>query len=341
MNLRYEIDQEDFRPRVIVWQLGAAGDSVAAGHGTPDSNRSLTAQECILVLESIARMAKPIIILSGSHLLLREDLFGLVEYGHALGLKMIIETAPEDLTQEALRQYSNFGPRVFRLMLDNCIQEDMDTRFRRSPEYYTLDRAIRLLKSGGFEIHLGVTVQKPDIRALAFEHDYAFRRSARGLYCHLNFNRSNLPKGKQFEYTEEQIEEFIEAIARMKRYSPDNMYFSPQCVQYGFVGVIDGAFEQVGHADKEKAFEWKHLCLGGKRFAYITKTGKVQICSGLNAEGGDLKVTDFDFQEAWDTSEIFREQRTNGNTCSITRVHMKAKEGKPLAEAQPEVEYLP
>ncbi len=340
MNIRYESDQEDFRPRVIVWEFQKNNRLSDEEQFTDEPNGSLSAQENMLVLESIARIAKPIIVLTGSHLLTIESLFEFVQYGHALGLKMIIETPPEDINQEVIRQYSVFGPRIFRLLIDSCIQEDMDTRFRRTPEYYTLDRALRLLKSGGFEIHLGTTVKSPDIRNLAFEHDYAYRRSARGLYCHLNFDDSKHQPGKRPEYTEENIEQFIEAIAKMKRYSPDSMYFSPQCVQYGFVGSPESNHE--GSAGKEKAFEWKHYCLGGKRFAYIKGNGKVQICSGLNAEAGDLRMTGFDFQEVWESSELFRMQREDGTTCAITREYIHQQFPESTAQKpQPEVEYLP
>ncbi|TAK67791.1 MAG: hypothetical protein EPO24_00055 [Bacteroidetes bacterium] len=338
MNLKYTVPHEDFRPRLIVWQL--AGENGNESIGFTEGSKELTSYEAKAVLESIAQMAKPIIVFTGSHLLRKEYLYELVEHGHSLGLKMIIETSPEDITQELMKQYSVFGPRVFRVLLDHCIEEDYDTRFRRTTAYYTLDRCLRMLRSAGFEIHLGVTVKEPNIRALAFQHDYAFRKSARGLYCHLSLNRKNLPKGKRDGYTEEEIEAFIESIAKMKRYSPDSMYFSPQCVQYGFVGYGEGSFEHQKH--DEKPFEWKHVCLGGKRFAYITASGGVQICSGLDASAGDLRMTGFDFQEIWESSEIFREQRENGKACTETRKEIREEYPDDfLKELEPNVEYIP
>lgn len=340
MNFRYEIDQEDFRPRLIIWQLEERQNGVTPEHFFRKPAEKLTVQECMTVLESIARMAKPIVVLTGAHLLQQEDLFNIVEYGHGLGLKMIIETPPEDITQETLRQFSVFGPRVFRILLDGCIKEDMDTRFRRTSEFYTLERCIRLLKSAGYEIHLAVTVKVPQIRELAFEHDYAFRRAARGLYCHLSLDRSKQPKGKQNEYTEGEIEEFIEAIAKMKRYSPDDMYFSPQCVQYGFVGFSETSYESDSHIDHAKGFQWKHHCLGGKRFAYITHEGKVQVCSGLSTECGDLRMTDFDFQEVWESSEIFRDLRDCCKSCKDTREYINLERTGTDDDGGRIVEYM-
>jgi MoaA/NifB/PqqE/SkfB family radical SAM enzyme len=341
MNFRYEPEQEDFRPRLIMWELEPTKNGSVASGVLQSKIETLNTEESMQVLESIARLAKPIIVFTGTHLLKREDMFSIVEYGHGLGLKMIIETPPEDITQELLRQFSIFGPRVFRIAIDNCIIEDMDTRFRRTTEFYTLERCIRLLKSAGYEIHLATTIDFPHVRALAFEHDYAFRRSARGLYCHLNFNREKLPKGKQNDYTEEQIEEYLEAIAKIKRFSPDNMYFSPQCVQYGYVGFSDLSFESNSPLDKEKGFQWKHICLAGKRFAYINAEAKVQLCSGLNANAGDLRITGFDFQEVWESSDIFRELRDCSKSCRQTRDHIQSEYACKCAQGNDlSVEYM-
>lgn len=342
MHTNYPLEVEDFRPRVIVWQLAQPDTGNKDDYAPRTLENGLAVHEVKSTLESIARMAKPIIVFTGSKLLQQEETFLLVDHGHSLGLKMIVETPPEEITQDIIRKYSIFGPRVFRVLVDQCILEDMDTRFKRTTEYYALERCLRMLKSASYEIHLGVTVQKPDIRALAFEHDYAFRKSARGIYCHLNLDRSKIAVNKKGNYSEEQIEDFIEAIAKIKRYSPDSMYFSPQCVQYGFVGFSESSFSSERSGEKEKSFEWKHLCLGGKRFAYITFNGKVQICSGLNAEAGDLRITGFDFQEIWESSRMFRSQRENGKTCTETREMInKEYTSGDAEECQPNVEYLP
>ncbi|MBI5216077.1 MAG: hypothetical protein HY960_10030 [Ignavibacteriae bacterium] len=341
MNFRYEVEQEDFRPRLIMWELEQSKNGSVASGIFQTKVKTLNTEECMQTLESIARMAKPIIVFTGSHLLKREDIFSIVEFGQGLGLKMILETPPEDITQELLRQYAEFGPRVFRISIDGCIIEDMDTRFRRTTEFYTLERCIRLLKSAGYEIHLATTIDRPVVRELAFEHDYAFRRAARGLYCHLNFNRDNQPKGKQNDYTEEQIEEYLEAIAKIKRFSPDNMYFSPQCVQYGYVGFNELSFESNSPLDKEKGFQWRHLCLAGKRFAYISADGKVQLCSGLSANAGDLRITDFDFREVWESSDVFRGLRDCSKSCRQMREHIQTEYACTCSQSEDlSVEYM-
>src|SRR5262249_10264955 len=133
-------------PKLVVWQLH------------DPKGQTFTTQECMLTIESIASLSKPIVIFTGRHLLSRPDLYQVLEYGFALGLKMIVETEPEDLSGPVMHEYQKFGKRVFRLIVDGRIIEDPVRRFRDTPELRSLDRSIAALKRHGYEIHLSLSV---------------------------------------------------------------------------------------------------------------------------------------------------------------------------------------
>src|SRR5271169_846346 len=96
--------KEIFRPRVIIWQLTPSH----SGEGKKET-QTLSQQESMLITESIARISKSIVVLTGNNLLQRNDLYDIVDYGHALGLKIILELEPEELTSEVLAKYRQFG----------------------------------------------------------------------------------------------------------------------------------------------------------------------------------------------------------------------------------------
>lgn len=297
----------EYRPRLIIWQL--AGGEFA---------RTLTTQECLLTIDSIARTSKSIVVLTGTHLLRRDDLYEILSYGTALGLKMIIEARPQELTPEILRQYSRFGTKVFRIVLDGDIVEDMETRYKQSKAYLVLEDAVSRLREAGYEIHFGVTVlvSESSLRELAFKHDFAVRNSANGLYCHLQY-KPPLKKGKKEVLSG--LHEVIGAIAKMKRFSPKNMYVSPQCVRYGIreeISTAEGGEEE--HVKKMNG-EWMHWCLAGKTFAYINPEGKVQLCIGLPVTCGDLRKNGYDFEAVWARSPVFLKLRNEGLSCDGTR----------------------
>jgi hypothetical protein len=302
MNLNRPIPQETFHPRMIVWQLTNASET-----------NTFSTHECLLTIDSIARIAKPIVILTGNNLIQRSDLYEIVEYGSALGLKIIIEALPDELSSDVLKQYARFGAKVFRILIDGCIKEDPGTRFKHSGEFQGLRDAVRRLRKAKYEIHLCLTITYNDIRALAFNHDYAIRSAAEGLYCYLRpkgFNNNGIQEG------EDPSEEIIEAIAKMKRFSPESMYVSPQCVKYGMRRISEVIEYEDGQEIREYNIERKNWCLGGKTFTFISSVGKVQVCAGQLRECGDLRVSGYDFQKIWETSEVFESLRGNEKTCT-------------------------
>ncbi len=304
-------EEEDFFPRMIVWQLSRKK--------TPGEPDVLTTHECLLIIDSIARIAKPIIVLTGRKVAERPDLFQIVEYGFALGLKMIIEVAPQELTDEMIEKYVIFGPKVFRLLLDGAITEDMDTRFKQSTQFQALENSIRRLKKAGYEIHLGSSIHKPDTRQLAFEHDFALQKSANGLYCHLAWDAALLPEKDQDADTDQFIGQFISKIAQIKRLSPKGMYFSPQCIKYGLHDVAapgEGNGEQENHKVR---VEWTHWCLAGRSFIFISPTGSVQPCASLGTPCGELRENNYNFREIWYNSEVLAKLRSEVLSCPTVR----------------------
>ena len=307
------VPRTEYRPRLIIWQL-------VGGEFT----RPFSTRECLLTIDSIARTARSIVVLTGNHLMRRDDLFEIVSYGSATGLKMIVEVQPEELTPEVLRQYGRFGAKVFRVVLDGEIIEDTDTRYKQSKAFSVLEDAVLRLREAGYEIHFTVTVlvSESNLRELAFKHDFAVRRSANGLYCHLHYKA---PQKKAKKGALSGLHEVIREIAKMKRFSPRNMYVSPQCVRYGV--RPEGTPEAIGEGHARAEGNWMHLCLAGKTFAYINPEGKVQLCIGLPATCGDLRANGYDFEELWVNSPLFQKLRDQGLSCDDTRSEFLTSSG--------------
>ena len=293
---------DTFYPRLIVWHLSDA-----------KTVETFSTQECLLTIESIAKVSKPIVVLTGAKVLGRPDIYQIIEYGFALGLKMIVEALLRELTDDVVRRFKVFGPKVFRVLVDESIVEDNGTRYRQTPFFRELEDAVLRLKNTGYELHLVATIASPDLRKFAFYHDYAFRRSAQGLYCHLHIN------GTHTNGNARRIDEFIEAIARMKTFSPKQMYVSPQCVKYGLNHAAGSQHHYIEvHAEEGNA-EWKQWCLAGRSFAFINPTGKVQMCGGIQLDCGDLRANNFDFKTIWESSELLDCVRARERSCEDMR----------------------
>lgn len=300
--MRFAERDKEFRPRIIVWSLCTTTDQ-----------GSFSTHECMLTIDGIARLAKPIIVFTGVNLLGRPDLYQIVEYGTALGMKIIVEVRGEDLTNGVLHRYAAFGPKLFRLIIDGCVVEGEETRYLQTPQLSELQDAIQRLKKAGYEIHLGATINDVNIRGLAFYHDFAFRSGAHGLFCHLAVKSSDQNGGERHG-----TDEVIEALVQMKRLSPANMYVSPQCVKYGQRQLFDEAHDRM-RPSREYTIDWEYWCLGGKSFAFIDAGGVVRVCMSEPLVCGNLRSSEYDFKQLWETSEVFLSIRNHDWTCAETQ----------------------
>lgn len=312
MHTNNQILQYEFKPRIIVWQLTTRDDTC------PNRSELLDQHECLLIIDSIARLAKPIVILTGRHIVERPDLSEIVDYGSALGLKVIIELLPEEITDEIIERFQGYGSRIFRIIINDLIIEDIDNRYKQTESFLNLERAIQRLKDKSFEIHFSYTITQPDIRKLSFNLDYAFRTAARGLYCHLRFDKT-VPEISIFDDEVQSLDEFIGKISEMKTLVPNDMYLSPQCVRYTPFPdeQVDLDFSAVRHP------RWIHQCLAGKTFAFIDGIGRVFVCSGMCKECGNLREVNYDFKCIWMDSEIMNNLRKYTRSCVQTRLLFK------------------
>ena len=313
MYVRMEDFPGGYLPRLIIWQLTRLEDL------STDYSADLSLNECLRIIDSITHLSKPIVIFTGPKITSRSDLYEIVGYGHALNLKTIIELAPEELTPDMIQRFRSFGLRIFRIVMDDCIEEDIDTRFKQSPKFFKLESVIHSLRKIGMEIHLSDIITKPNLRQLSYYLDYALRCNAQGLYCHLRFDK-NVPEVAMCDSLTQSLDEYIGNISEMKSLVPSDMYFSPQCIKYFPISLddfIDFDFSSTEHP------RWVHSCQAGKSFTFISETGKVYVCSTRCKECGDLRKNGYDFYKIWDEAEIFNLLRSYSRTCVQTRLLFK------------------
>ncbi len=295
-------------PRIIIWQIAPGGNEPQSGKRTvkrAGRGEPLNTTECMLVIDSIARTAKPIVVLSGDGILDRYPrLTEILDYGRALGLKMIVEVTPAELTEDVVSKYSRFGGRIFRVKIGDPTDDLQHDRMEDTPRFDELEAALDRLESHGYESHVVFTATRPDIRTLAILHDYAVRRSVRGLYCHMRFGQ----RGGGGARNGHGVDEFIGRFATMKEYSPSTMIISPQCVKFVPNGFRYGRAGQAGGS-------WDYSCLGGKSFAFIDEEGRVRPCGSSGGERTTLRDTGYDFRNIWMHATSFTDSRAVCRNC--------------------------
>jgi len=299
-------------PRIIVWQITRGSverDVVEAPASKRPVDEPLNSSETMLVIDSIARTGKPIVVLTGEDILGQvQRLPEVLEYGRALGLKMIVEVSPEELSDDVLKSYSHFGERIFRVKISPTLNQHSDTRMEGSAFFSDLESCLDRMERFGYETHLVYTATEPDIRSLALLHDFGLRRTAKGLYCHLRFdldeNIKTRPRGT--------VDDFVQRFATMKEYSPATMIISPQCVKFSHNSRARGA-SGAGRDDGRP--EWEYTCVAGKSYAYIDISGIVHLCGGNPGSGVSLRDSGYDFRRIWSHSPEFTASRKTCRNC--------------------------
>ncbi len=308
------INPLDYKPRLIIWEVSCNCFKNKTGV------EPFTTKESFAVLDSIAELSRPIVVLASNYEgnppcdpLDRPDIIDIILYGNSIGLKMIVETTGDKLNKDFRNVLRTIGTKSIRILVNNKIKESIEHGFEQSEEFLALQKLLTEVKHDGFEIQLGLPINKFDEREIAYEIDFAVRKNARGIYFHLV--NSDIKSKKKKDINQFDKEAVIMWIARQKRLLPDEMYFSPQCVRYGIKHIEDEDHDVKESCNNERS-RIGHWCLGGKTFAFISATGKVQICSALKNECGNLRNANFSFSKIWHNSDIFNWVRCNNFTCS-------------------------
>jgi MoaA/NifB/PqqE/SkfB family radical SAM enzyme len=154
----------------------------------------LGSQEALRLLDQIAAVGQPIIILTGGEPLLRSDIYDIARYGTDLGLRMVMALNGTLITETVATQLVAAGIQRISVSLDGSSPETHD-RFRQVQGAFegTL-RGIDFLKTVGMEFQINTTITKtnleqiPKIQQLAIDlgavahHIFLLVPTGRGKY---------------------------------------------------------------------------------------------------------------------------------------------------------------
>jgi len=158
------------KPRLIFWEL-TKGCNLRCIHcrasATELSSPSdLSTQAAKAIIDQIAEVSSPILVLSGGEPLFRSDIFELAAYGTAKGLRVALATNGTMVTHEVARKIVDSGVRRVAISLDGADAPTHDT-FRGIPGAF--DAAItgfRNLKDLGMSVQINTTIARHNAHQL-------------------------------------------------------------------------------------------------------------------------------------------------------------------------------
>src|SRR5207248_3082792 len=139
--------------------------------------RELTTRRAFDLIDDIAAVAKPVMVLSGGEPLFRPDLFDIGEYGVASGFRMALATNGTLVNGRVAAKIADAGFSRVAISLDGAHPATHD-RFRGLPGSHALAlRGVRNLRGEGVSVQINSTIAKhnvaelPNLLELALELD--------------------------------------------------------------------------------------------------------------------------------------------------------------------------
>lgn len=290
----------------------------------------LTTSRAFDLIDAIAKVAKPILVLSGGEPIFRPDLFDIGEYGVQSGFRMALATNGTLVDGRIAAKIADTGFSRVAISLDGSNPETHD-KFRGLPGSHARAlRGLRALKDEGVSIQINSTIARHNVTELPALLDLALSIGADALHlfmlvpvgCGLEIAPAEmLPPG---EY--ERVLHWFDDQARtcpidLKATCAPHYYriraqrleddrrrgdFSATFIAPGTKAkAAPTLLHGPGHGQQLSAMT--RGCLAGTSVCFISNVGEVYPCGYLPVSAGDTRLQSF--AEIWNSSRLFQQLR--------------------------------
>jgi heme b synthase len=297
--------------RLVAWELTRSCNLAcvhcrAAAQDRPYEGE-LTLAECRRVMEEIAEVAKPIVILTGGEPLLRPDVFDIAQYGNGLGFRMTMATNGTLLTPQIVHKMIDSGIQRISVSLDGATAKSHDA-FRQVPGAFEgALRGIAIARKAKLDFQVNTTITHANIEEFPKIHELAV---SLGAAAHHIFMLVPMGRGKNLaeeSISAEKYEEALHWFYEQKDKAP--LQLKATCAPHYYRIMrqraksegVDISFETFGLDAVTRG------CLGGSGFVFISHLGQVQPCGYLEVDCGNLREKSF--REIWHNSPVFHDLR--------------------------------
>jgi len=297
--------------RLVAWEitrncnLSCVHCRASATNGPHDGE--LDTNDAFRLLDEIAELGQPIVILTGGEPMMRKDLFEIASYGTQKGLKMVMSPNGTLITPETAQKMKTTGIHRISVSIDGPNKESHD-QFRGVPGAFEgALKGISYVKTAGIEFQINTTItqtnlaQIPQIQKMAEDI---------GAVAHHIFLLVPTGRGKYIQNSEITAKEYEETLNWFYAQKDKTMLqLKVTCAPHYYRILRQRAKED----QKKVDFDTYGLdavtrgCLGGSGFCFISHRGQVQPCGFLNTNCGN--ITQASFVDIWQNSSIFQELR--------------------------------
>jgi len=268
----------------------------------------LDTPEAFQLIDQIASVGKPVVILTGGEPLLRQDIFEIAARGQGRGLRMVLATNGTLVTEETVRRMIEGGIQRVSVSLDGQDAATHDA-FRSVPGAFSGAMAgIEALKKAGMDFQINTTVTRGNIENLWGIMELAVSNGAAAHHIFLL-----VPTGRG-KYIADQGMSALEYEKTLNRFFERSLDWPIPLKATCAPHYHRISHQRQGERPVVPEYSGQHHfhsmtrgCLGGSSFCFISHRGQVQPCGYLEIDCG--QVREKHFAELWNDSSIFNELR--------------------------------
>ena len=294
----------------------------------------LTTRRAFDLIDEIARVARPVMVLSGGEPLFRPDLFDIAGYGVESGFRMALATNGTLVNERVAAKIADAGFSRVAISLDGAQAETHD-RFRGVPGSHQLAlRGLRNLREEGVSIQINSTIARHNVAELPGLLDLALEIGADALHlfmlvpvgCGLEMAPAEMLPADEYERVLHWFDDQSKTCPidlkatcaphyyriRAQRLAEDRSRgdLTTSFIAPGTKAKAAPAFTTHAHSGASHGQALSATtrgCLAGTSVCFISNEGRVYPCGYLPVSAGDTRVQRF--ADIWDHSPVFRDLR--------------------------------
>lgn len=299
----------------------------------------LTTKEAFSLIDQIAAVSRPVMVLSGGEPLFRRDVFQIGEYGRGRGFRMALATNGTLVDTAVAAQIATAGFARVSISLDGARAHTHD-RFRGLPGAYQLAmRGIRYLRDEGVSVQINSTIAKHNVDELPEMLDVAQQVGADALHIFML-----VPVGCGLELSESQMlppDRYEEVLNWFYDQSKTvTLDLKATCAPHYFRVRAQRIIEERKQGDRSTPFiapgtrakaapdpaggrplsTMTRGCLAGTAVCFVSNEGEIYPCGYLPVSAGNVRRRTFG--EIWGGADVFLQLRDPGaldGKCGICR----------------------
>ena len=297
--------------RLVAWEMTRACNLACihcrAGACPQPDPEQLSLAEGRSLIDGIAKVGKPILIMTGGEPLLRPDFFDLAAYANAAGLRAVLATNGVLVTGEVAREIASVGiPRV-SISLDGSTAEDHDA-FRRVPGAFASSlTGVENLRRAGVSVQINTTLTRRNRSQLSQIMNHAQEIGADAFHVFLL-----VPTGRARDMAGEEMgpQEYEETLLEFYKLARTSKLETKATCAPQYYRILRQQAKIEGMEVSEQTFGLNARtrgCLGGISFVFVSHKGELQPCGYFDVQAGSIRESEF--SDLWNNAPLFRDLR--------------------------------